>query len=63
MKEFRLSIGMTQKEFAGYFGLPIRSLQQWEQGRRNPPPYLLTLLERIWEQDEILNGLIEKTTN
>lgn len=49
MKEFRLSTGLSQSKFAEYFGLPIRTLQEWEQGRRNPPEYLLKLLKRIWK--------------
>ena len=49
MKDFRLSTGLSQSKFAEYFGLPIRTLQEWEQGRRNPPEYLLELLKRIWK--------------
>lgn len=48
MKEFRQSTGMSQSEFAAYFGLPVRTLQDWEQGRHEPPAYLLDLLKRIW---------------
>lgn len=49
MKEFRQSTGMSQKGFAIHFGFPVRTLQEWEQGRQNPPPYLLNLLKRIWK--------------
>ena len=49
MKEFRLSTGLSQSKFADYFGISVRTLQEWEQGRRNPPEYLLKLLKRIWE--------------
>lgn len=48
MKDFRLSTGLSQGKFAKYFGIPIRTLQEWEQGRRKPPSYLLELLIRIW---------------
>ncbi len=48
IKEFRKKCGMTQKQFSEYFNLPIRTLQEWEQGRRKPPSYILELLERIW---------------
>ena len=30
----RLSRGMTQKEAAGEMGIPIRSLQEWENERK-----------------------------
>ena len=49
MKEFRLSTGLSQSKFADYFGIPVRTLQEWEQGRRKPPVYLLELLKRIWK--------------
>lgn len=49
MKEFRNSTGLSQGQFSEYFRIPIRTLQEWEQGRRNPPPYLLELLKRIWK--------------
>lgn len=49
MKSFRESIGLNQKEFAEHFGIPIRTLQEWEQGRRNPPAYVLEMIKRIWK--------------
>ena len=49
MKEFRLLTGLSQSKFAEYFGIPVRSLQEWEQGRKNPPSYLLDLMKRVWE--------------
>ena len=49
VKKFRASTGLSQSKFAEYFGIPVRTLQEWEQGRRNPPEYLLELLKRIWK--------------
>lgn len=48
MKKFRNKTKMSQSQFAEYFGIPVRSLQEWEQGRKKPPSYLLNLLKRIW---------------
>ncbi|MAG95709.1 MAG: transcriptional regulator [Rhodospirillaceae bacterium] len=36
IKEIRVSTGMTQLEFAGFFGFKLSALQAWEQGRRKP---------------------------
>ena len=47
IKELRKKTKMSQSEFSSYFGISIRTLQQWEQGRRTPPPYLIGLMERI----------------
>lgn len=40
---------MSQSEFAFHFGLSVRNLQEWEQGKKMEPPYLLNLLEKIWK--------------
>lgn len=34
--EARNALGMTQAEFASLLGISIRTLHQWEQGRRQP---------------------------
>ena len=49
IKELREETGMSQQQFARYFGLPLRTLQGWEQSRRKPPDYLVELLKKIWE--------------
>lgn len=36
VKRIRNKVGMTQKEFAVHFGVSIRTVQDWEQGRRVP---------------------------
>ena len=36
VKSIRQKIGMSQQEFAGYFGVSKRTIQEWEQGRRHP---------------------------
>ena len=40
----RKSTGMNKKKFAEYFGIPYRTLQDWELGNRNMPDYLLRLM-------------------
>lgn len=42
--EIRNSTGMNRKEFAEYFGIPYRTLQDWELGNRQMPEYLLRLM-------------------
>ena len=45
IKEIRKKTEMTQQEFASYLGIPLRTLQNWEQGTRNPPKYLIKMIE------------------
>lgn len=47
IKELRQLTGMSQSQFATYFGISVRTLQQWEQERSLPPSYLVGLLKRI----------------
>ena len=47
IKELRQLTGMSQKQFAAYFGISFRTIQEWEQERSAPPTYLVGLLKRI----------------
>ena len=51
IQELRKKTGLSQSKFAEYFGLPLRTVQEWEQGRRKPPEYIPKLLERIWNAE------------
>ncbi|MEF2616808.1 MAG: transcriptional regulator [Lachnospiraceae bacterium] len=42
--ELRISTGMNRREFADYFEIPYRTMQQWELGDRKMPEYLLRLM-------------------
>ena len=54
--ETRNALGMNRKEFAEYFKIPYRTVQDWELGKRQMPEYLLRLI--------LFRAFIEmKTTN
>lgn len=36
VKSIREKIGLSQSAFAGLLGVSVRTLQEWEQGRRQP---------------------------
>ena len=36
VKQIRAKVGMTQADFARAFHIELRTLQDWEQGRRKP---------------------------
>ena len=44
-KELRQSSGMNLKQFADYFEIPYRTVQNWEGGQRTCPDYLLKLMQ------------------
>ncbi|KEQ17569.1 helix-turn-helix domain-containing protein [Endozoicomonas numazuensis] len=48
-KEIRKKLQLSQSAFAGFMGVSIRTIQDWEQGRRTPQGPAKALL-RIAEQ-------------
>lgn len=44
-KELRVASGMSQREYAEYFGVPKRTVENWEAGVNKCPDYLLDLMK------------------
>jgi putative transcriptional regulator len=53
----RASVGLSQQEFAILLGVSPRTLQDWEQGRREPTGAAKTLLRIAVTHPEILRAL------
>lgn len=55
--KLREDMGMNRRQFADYFGIPYRTVQDWELGNRKMPEYLLRLMiykatsEKLIKQD------------
>ena len=47
VKAIREKVNMSQDEFARQYGFSKRSLEQWEQGRRNPDAPAVAYLQAI----------------
>lgn len=45
VRELRNSTGMNRKEFCEYFGIPYRTVTEWERGTRKMPDYVLRMME------------------
>ena len=41
----RETTGMNRAQFAEFFGIPYRTMQDWELGNRQMPDYLFRLME------------------
>lgn len=50
----RLQSGLTQAQFAKLMGVSVRTLQEWEQGRRSPTGAAKTLLRVAQNHPEVL---------
>lgn len=44
LKETRKLVGMNRREFSDYMGIPLRTLEEWEAGKRKMPDYVLRLI-------------------
>ncbi len=54
----RLQSGLTQAGFAKLLGVSIRTLQEWEQGRRKPTGAAQTLIAIALHRPDVLVELI-----
>ncbi len=45
VKKLRMDMGMNRKEFCDYYGIPYRTVADWEAGKRKMPEYVLRLME------------------
>ncbi len=58
VKELRERTGLTQAEFSEMIGVSVRTLQNWEQGRREPDGPAKALLRVVEKEPEaVLNAL------
>jgi putative transcriptional regulator len=53
----RIAAGLSQARFAELMGVSVRTLQEWEQGRRSPSGAAKTLLRVAERHPEILREL------
>lgn len=54
----RKKSGLSQAEFATLLGVSVRTLQEWEQGRRQPSGAAKTLIAIAERRPEILREMI-----
>ena len=62
IKELRESIGLSRKEFSVHVGIPVRTLEDWEAGRRTPPEYIPRLIAYQLKYEELLRKVSEQGT-
>lgn len=54
LKQIRASLGMNRTEFSHYIGIPLRTLEEWEAGRRQMPEYVLRLITYYTKTEQFL---------
>ncbi|WP_414041174.1 helix-turn-helix domain-containing protein [Acidithiobacillus sp. M4-SHS-6] len=53
----RMDSGLSQAQFAALMGVSVRTLQEWEQGRRNPSGAANTLLRIAARHPEVIREM------
>ncbi len=56
IKELRESTGMSRKDFSEHTAIPVRTLEDWEAGRRTPPEYIPKLIAYQLKYEELMKG-------
>ncbi len=54
--KLREHTGMNRRQFADYYGIPYRTLQDWELGNRKMPVYLLRLMIYKAEMEKLVDN-------
>lgn len=58
VKALRERLGLTQNQFSGMIGVSIKTLQNWEQGRREPEGPAKALLRVVEKEPQaVLSAL------
>lgn len=58
VRKLRNRLGLSQKEFADIFGIPMNSIRQYEIGRYMPPPAVRAYLKVIEAEPEMVRRVI-----
>lgn len=53
IKEIRNQTGLNRKDFSSYIGIPLRTIEDWEAGRRTPPEYIPRLIAYQLKYEEL----------
>lgn len=54
LKKIREELGMNRTEFSRYIDIPLRTLEEWEAGRRQMPDYVLRLITYYTKMERLL---------
>lgn len=61
IRELRESTGLNRKEFSVHTGIPVRTLEDWEAGRRTPPEYVPRLIAYQLQFEKLIQRVGDTT--
>ena len=50
-ERIRKMLGVSRAEFSRRYGIPVRTLESWDWGDREPADWVIKLLERVVTED------------
>lgn len=63
IRMLREQTGMNRKEFSMHVGIPVRTLEDWEAGRRTPPEYIPRLISYQFKYEKLMRKLEQEEKN
>ena len=57
IRTLRNQSGMTRKQFAEHLGIPLRTIEDWEYGKRTPPDYIPRLIGYALKYEELIKKM------
>ena len=54
IKRMREENGLSRKEFSIHTGIPVRTVEDWEAGRRTPPDYIPKLISYQFKYEKMM---------
>ena len=54
LKKIREELGMNRTDFSRYVGIPLRTMEEWEAGRRQMPDYVLRLIAYYTKMQQLI---------
>lgn len=60
IRNLRERTGLNRREFSQRTGIPVRTLEDWEAGRRTPPEYIPRLISYQLKYEELLKNMGEE---
>ncbi len=62
IRSLREKMGVNRTEFSKLNGIPLRTVEDWEAGRRTPPEYIPKLIAYQLKYEELIQKLSDTIT-
>ena len=54
IRKIREQTGLSRKDLSIHIGIPLRTIEDWEAGRRRPPEYIPRLIAYQLKYEELI---------